>query len=72
VIFWWQITLSLSAVLLPLTALPQRRHLTTAAVLANPIEAANRFFAGLNPILKTAGPIEQQEILISRTECRLL
>jgi hypothetical protein len=46
--------------------------LTTAEVLANPIEAANRFFAGLKPILKTAGYTEQQEILFSRTECRLL
>jgi hypothetical protein len=53
-------------------AVPQRRHLSSAEVLANPIEAANRFFAGQKPILKTAGPIEQQEILISRTECRLL
>jgi hypothetical protein len=44
----------------------------TAEVLANPIEAANRFFAGLKPILKTAAHIEQQEILISRIECRLM
>src|SRR6266404_4105771 len=50
----------------------QKDYLTTAEVLANPIEAANRFFAGLKPILKTAGHIEQQEILISRIECRLL
>jgi hypothetical protein len=47
-------------------------YLTTVDVLANPIEAANRFFAGLKPILKTAGHIEQQEIMISRLECRLL
>jgi len=47
-------------------------YLTTAEVLANPIEAANRFFARLKPILKTAGHIEQQEILISRIECRLM
>ncbi len=47
-------------------------YLTTAEVLANPIEAANQFFAGVKPILKTAGHIEQQEILISRIECRLL
>jgi hypothetical protein len=51
---------------------PEKDYLTTAEVLANPIEAANRFFAGLKPILKTAGHIEQQEILISRTECRLI
>jgi hypothetical protein len=50
----------------------QKDYLTTAEVLTNPIEAANRFFAGLKPILKTAGHIEQQEILISRIECRLM
>ena len=50
----------------------EKDYLTTAEVLANPIEAANRFFAGLKPILKTAGHIEQQEILIARIECRLL
>lgn len=50
----------------------EKDYLTTAEVLANPIEATNRFFAGLKPILKTAGHIEQQEILISRIECRLM
>jgi hypothetical protein len=50
----------------------EKDYLTTAEVLANPIEAANRFFAGLKPILKTAGHIEQQEILIARIECRLM
>jgi hypothetical protein len=50
----------------------EKDYLTTAEVLANPIEASNRFFAGLKPILKTAGHIEQQEILISRIECRLM
>jgi hypothetical protein len=50
----------------------EKDYLTTAEVLANPIEAANRFFVGLKPILKTAGNIEQQEILISRIECRLM
>ena len=50
----------------------EKDYLTTAEVLANPIEASNQFFAGLKPILKTAGHIEQQEILISRIECRLL
>ena len=50
----------------------EKDYLTTAEVLANPIEAANRFFAGLKPILKTAGHIEQQEILISLIECRLM
>jgi hypothetical protein len=50
----------------------EKDYLTTAEVLANPIEAANRFFVGLKPILKTAGHVEQQEILISRFECRLM
>jgi hypothetical protein len=50
----------------------EKDYLTTVEVLANPIEASNRFFAGLKPILKTAGHIEQQEILISRIECRLM
>jgi hypothetical protein len=49
----------------------EKDYLTTAEVLASPIEASNRFFLGLKPILKTAGHIEQQEILISRLECRL-
>ena len=47
-------------------------YLTTAEVLANPIEPANRFFAGLKRLLKTAGRIEQEEILIARLECRLI
>src|SRR6516164_7229735 len=50
----------------------EKDYLTTAEVLANPVEAANQFFARLKPILKTAGQIEQQEILISRIECRLM
>jgi hypothetical protein len=50
----------------------EKDYLTTVDVFANPIEAANRFFAGLKPILKTAAHIEQQEILISRIECRLM
>ena len=50
----------------------EKDYLTTAEVLANPIEVANQFFAGLKPILKTAGHIEQQEILIARLERRLL
>jgi hypothetical protein len=50
----------------------EKDYLTTAEVLTNPIEAANRFFAGLKPILKSAGHIEQQEILILRIECRLM
>lgn len=50
----------------------EKDYLTTAEVLANPIEATNRFFTGLKPLLKTAGHIEQQEILISRTDCWLV
>jgi hypothetical protein len=50
----------------------EKDYLTSAEVLANPIAASNQFFVGLKPILKTAGHIEQQEILISRIECRLL
>ena len=50
----------------------EKDYLTTAEVLANPIEAANRFFVRLKPILKNAGHIEQQEILIARIECRLM
>ena len=50
----------------------EKDYLTTVEVLANPIEATNRFFTGLKPILKTAGHIEQQEILILRIECRLM
>jgi hypothetical protein len=50
----------------------EKDYLTAAEVLANPIEAANRFFTGLQPIVKTAGQIEQQEILIARFECRLM
>src|SRR6266851_2305897 len=37
----------------------EKDYLTTVEVLANPIEATNRFFASLKPILKTAGHIEQ-------------
>jgi len=50
----------------------EKDYLTAAEVLTNPIEAANQFFAALKPILKTAGHIEQQEILISCIECRLM
>ena len=50
----------------------EKDYLTTAEVLANPIEAANRFLAGLKPILRTGSHIEQQEILIARIECRLM
>jgi len=50
----------------PTDSQAEKDYLTTAEVLANPIEAANRFFADLKPILKTADHIEQQENLIAR------
>jgi hypothetical protein len=56
----------------PQASQAEKDYLTTAEVLANPIEAANRFFTGMKQILRTAGHVEQQEILIARIECRLL
>jgi hypothetical protein len=56
----------------PQESQPEKDYLTTAEVLANPIEATTRFFSGLKVILKTAGHIEQQEILIARVDCRLI
>jgi hypothetical protein len=56
----------------PLENQPEKDYLTTVEILANPIEPSNQFFADLKPILKTAGHIEQQEILIARYDCRLL
>jgi hypothetical protein len=56
----------------PQEAETKKDYLTAAEVFANPIEASNKFFTLLKPILKTAGHIEQQEILISRIECRLM
>jgi hypothetical protein len=50
----------------------QKDYLTTVQVLARPTDAATRFFTQLKQILKTAGIIEQQEILISRTDCWLI
>ena len=41
-------------------------YLTTAEVLTNPIEAANRFFSGLKPILKSAGHIRFSNELPAR------
>src|SRR5207302_5031284 len=54
------------------TSQAEKDYLTSAEVLANPIETANQFFVGLKQILKTAGQVEQDEILISRFECRLM
>jgi hypothetical protein len=47
-------------------------YVTTIQILANPIEPTNRFFSRLKQILKTAGNIEQQEILVSRIDCWLM
>jgi hypothetical protein len=67
----WRATPTSFALFCPCSA-QKKDYLTTVEVLANPIEATNQFFAGFKPILKTAGHIEQQEILISRFECRLM
>jgi hypothetical protein len=50
----------------------EKDYVTTIQIFANPIEPTNRFFTQLKQILKTAGHIEQQEILISRIDCRLM
>jgi len=47
-------------------------YVTTIQIFASPIEATNRFFTGLKKILKTAGHIDQEEILVSRIDCRLM
>ncbi len=51
---------------------PEKDYVTTIQVYANPIEPANKFFTGLKQLLKTAGRIEQREILISRIDCWLM
>ena len=50
----------------------EKDYVTTIQILANPIEPSSRFFTRLKQILKTAGHIEQQEILISRFDCWLI
>ena len=50
----------------------EKDYVTTVQIFANPIEATNQFFGRLKQILKTAGHIEQQEILISRIDCWLI
>lgn len=54
------------------TAEAEKDYVTTIQIFANPIEATNRFFTRLKQLLKTAGHIEQQEILISRVDCWLI
>lgn len=50
----------------------EKDYLITVQVFANPIEPTNTFFTRLKQLLKTAGNIEQEEILISRTDCWLI
>lgn len=50
----------------------EKDYVTTIQIFANPIEATNQFFTRLKQILKTAGSIEQEEILISRFDCWLM
>jgi hypothetical protein len=50
----------------------ERDYVTTIQIFANPIEPTNQFFMRLKQILKTAGHIEQQEILVSRIDCWLM
>ena len=51
---------------------PVKDYVTIVQVFANPIEPTNHFFVRLKQVLKVAGKIEQQEILISRIDCRLI
>jgi hypothetical protein len=50
----------------------EKDYVTTIQIFANPIEPTNRFFTRLKQILKYAGNIEQQEMLVSRMDCWLL
>ncbi len=50
----------------------EKDYVTTIQIFANPIEATNRFFSGLKQILKTAGNVVQEEILIARFDCFLI
>ena len=50
----------------------EKDYVTTIQIFANPIEATNQFFTRLKQLLKTAGNIKQQEILISRIDCWLM
>jgi hypothetical protein len=50
----------------------EKDYATTIQIFANPIEPTNTFFTRLKQLLKTAGSIEQQEILISRIDCWLM
>lgn len=51
---------------------PVRDYHTVVIVYANPVEPADRFFLELKSILRTAPIIEQDEILIERSEVYLV
>jgi hypothetical protein len=51
---------------------PVRDYHTIIIVYANPVEASDRFFQELKSILKKAPLIEQDEILIERSEVYLV
>ncbi len=51
---------------------PEKDYLTTMQVLTRPTDAPTRFFRQLKQVLKTGGNIDQEEILISRTDCWLI
>jgi len=50
----------------------EKDYVTTIQIFANPIEPTNQFFTRLKQLLKTGGNIDQEEILISRVDCRLI
>jgi len=51
---------------------PVRDYHTVMIVYANPIEPSDRFFQELKSILRKAPLVEQDEILIERTEVYLV
>jgi hypothetical protein len=57
---------------LPEGSKPVRDYHNVLIVYANPIEPSDRFFLKLKSILKTAPLIQQDEILIERTEVYLV
>ncbi len=57
---------------LPEGTQPVRDCHTVTIVYANPIDASDRFFQQLKSILKTAPLVEQDEILIERSEVYLM
>src|SRR5204863_9863268 len=57
---------------LPEGTTPVRDYHTVIIVYANPIEPSDRFFQELKSILKKAPLIEQDEILVERSEVYLV